>query len=220
MQKKVEDALTALEEAKKVNPAVEISYRTWRDVCREGLLQDKDEKVSKACELYVKNNPKYEGKAGGDYVAKALQEIRAGVLVSEAQTFIRQEKVEDALAALEEAKKLHSAVKISDKIYADLCWSGVLEDKAQLVLEACEISANNNPEHGGMRDSRGVARAMTGNLEGVIQDFKHYVEWAPSRNRPQARIDRRKRWIEQLNNAQNPFSGPNRKKVIAELKDE
>jgi tetratricopeptide (TPR) repeat protein len=197
--------------AKTKEIATNIVKRRVRTLVQRGNLEE----VEKNYQQLLALNP--ESKF--DPEDRARQEI-AKALIYKAETFVRQKKVEDALTTLEEAKKLHSAVKISDEIYAELCWSGVLEDKAQLVLEACEISVKNNPEHGGMRDSRGVARAMTGNLEGVIQDFKHYVEWAPSRDRPQARIDRRKRWIEQLDNGKNPFSGPNREKVIAELKDE
>ena len=75
-----------------------------------------------------------------------------------------------------------------------------------------------DPENGSYRDSRGIARAMTGNLEGVISDLKVYVEWAPKNKRPQKRIDRRKKWIEQLKKGENPFSPENRDTLLEQLK--
>ncbi len=61
---------------------------------------------------------------------------------------------------------------------------------------------------------------MTGELEGVAADFQAYVDWARSARRPNDRIVRRKSWIEQLDSGANPFSRPNRTRLLKELRDE
>ena len=197
--------------AKLKKKAARVFERRALRLAQRGNLEEVEANYQQAFKLNpsLKYNPR----------DKARQEI-AKVLIYKTDDFLRQYKVEDALANLAEAKKVDPGVEISNRTWADLCWKGVLQDQADKVLDACEQAVKNAPENGGMRDSRGVAKAMTGNLESVIEDFEAYVEWAPGQKRPQSRIDRRKRWIEQLNNDQNPFSGPNREKVLEELRAE
>jgi regulator of sirC expression with transglutaminase-like and TPR domain len=38
-------------------------------------------------------------------------------------------------------------------------------------MDACERAVALAPDDGQIRDSRGLARAMTGNIEGAIEDF-------------------------------------------------
>ena len=63
----------------------------------------------------------------------------------------------------------------------------------------------------------GVARAMSGNIDGAVEDFKAYVLWAPHNKRPQHRIDRRQRWIDQLQKGMNPFDEPHRAEELKAL---
>ena len=58
-----------------------------------------------------------------------------------------------------------------------LCWFGSLFGHPDMVLDACnqatELSHEQNYEH---RDSRGFARALTGDIDGAIEDFQFYVD--------------------------------------------
>jgi hypothetical protein len=56
-------------------------------------------------------------------------------------------------------------------------WHGNLEGQAAKVLNACEQAVKLNSEYGRYRDSRGLARALTGNIEGAIEDFQASVNW-------------------------------------------
>ncbi|MEM9507629.1 MAG: hypothetical protein AAGA16_08060, partial [Cyanobacteria bacterium P01_E01_bin.35] len=62
-------------------------------------------------------------------------------------------------------------------------------------------------------DSRGLAKALTGNTQGAVKDFQTYVN-SPESN--QESRNRRKQWIESLSTGQNPFTDD----VLEELKNE
>jgi WD40 repeat protein len=147
---------------------------------------------------------------------KARQEA-SKALVREAEAALRNKRVGAALSSLLKAHSVFPDVKINNRILADICWQGVLQNKAELVLETCERSIKNDPDHGGNRDSRGVARAMTGDVDGAVDDFNAYVLWAPTVGRPQHRIDRRQRWIDQLQKGMNPFDDPHRAEELKAL---
>lgn len=53
----------------------------------------------------------------------------------------------------------------------NLCWNASLWGLAEDVMFACETAVTMDPEHGSYQDSRGLARALTGDFEGAIEDF-------------------------------------------------
>lgn len=59
-----------------------------------------------------------------------------------------------------------------------VCWYGSLTGLAAEVMPACERAVALAPEDGGIRDSRGLACALTGDLEGARKDFEFAVPWA------------------------------------------
>ena len=107
----------------------------------------------------------------------------------------------DALAAYAEAHALDS-LTISAGSWNTLCWFGSLWGHATEVLAACERAVALAPEHGGIADSRGLARALTGDVAGAIEDFQTFVAWVPDE---QLRAQRQG-WIEALGAGENPFT--------------
>ncbi|MEO1067611.1 MAG: tetratricopeptide repeat protein [Cyanobacteria bacterium J06638_6] len=67
---------------------------------------------------------------------------------------------------------------------------------------ACEKAVALAPEHGGIIDSRGLARALTGDTQGAIADFQAFVEWT---NNEDSKAQRQE-WIEALKQGENPFT--------------
>jgi hypothetical protein len=114
---------------------------------------------------------------------------------------VRQGLVEEGLAFFEEAQSLDDALTISAENYNTICWFGALWKFAVQVFPACEEAVALEPEHGGIADSRGVARAMTGDFEGAIEDFQFFIEW----NGFGPESDLRQQWIEELEAGRNPF---------------
>lgn len=86
-----------------------------------------------------------------------------------------------------------------------LCWTGSLAGQAAEVLSACERAVELAPDHGGYRDSRGLARALTGDYAGAIEDFKFYVVWSNENGLSDSRVSKREAWIAALEAQRNPF---------------
>ena len=76
---------------------------------------------------------------------------------------------------------------------------------------ACEKAVALSPKDGLVFESRGLARALTGDIEGAIADFQVYVEWTSNeKNKAQ-----RQEWIKALQAGENPFTD----EVLQELRD-
>lgn len=92
--------------------------------------------------------------------------------------------------------------------YNALCWfSSLLGHAEEVVDTACQESINlaTQDEAGqdriaGYRDSRGVARALTGDFSQAIEDFEFYIEYGGYYS-----TDRRE-WIDPLKNGENPLT--------------
>jgi hypothetical protein len=84
----------------------------------------------------------------------------------------------------------------------EICWAGALLGRAHAMLPYCE-SAAARAKSAYIVDSRGLARALTGNFTGAIEDFEVYI--ADSSTGSSTKRDRalRREWIAQLraNNA-------------------
>jgi len=82
-----------------------------------------------------------------------------------------------------------------------VCWNGSLNGYASHVLEYCEHAVKLKPEDANIRDSRGLARALTGDFQGAINDFQYYVDISNGSN-----AKRRGQWIIELQAGRNPFT--------------
>ncbi len=79
-------------------------------------------------------------------------------------------------------------------------------------MNACDQAVAPDRMHGDRRDSRGLARARTGDFEGAIEDFQAFMEWTDD---DEARAQRRK-WIYTLNAGDDPFTP----EVLEQLRSE
>jgi WD40 repeat protein len=85
-----------------------------------------------------------------------------------------------------------------------MCRRGSLDGFAAEVLSACEraVSLASLP---GFRDSRGLARALTGNTSGAIEDFGAFVDWSKENGQYDTLGKEREGWIASLKQGKNPF---------------
>lgn len=95
--------------------------------------------------------------------------------VDEGNSRLQEQKFKEALADYTEALKLDPKVEIPANSWNALCWDGSLQKQAADVLPACEQAVAFAPEDGNIRHSRGLARALTGNYQGAIEDFEAYI---------------------------------------------
>jgi WD40 repeat protein len=86
-----------------------------------------------------------------------------------------------------------------------VCWLGAVHGAFAEVMIACERAIaldNDNPNY---RDSRGLARAQTGDIAGAIEDFRAYVATDKKDSKMANRQSRRRSWIQALEAGRDPF---------------
>ncbi|ERT08858.1 TPR repeat family protein [Lyngbya aestuarii BL J] len=121
---------------------------------------------------------------------------------SEGRDLAGNGKIDEALAQFEKAQKLDADLKIDASSWYTLCWNGSLNKQAEKVMFACENAVKLAPKDEDYINSRGIARALTGDFDGAIKDFEMFVEWTnDEENKAQ-----RKGWIESLKKGENPFT--------------
>ncbi|MBL8160978.1 MAG: hypothetical protein JNJ61_03265 [Anaerolineae bacterium] len=89
-----------------------------------------------------------------------------------------------------------------------VCWFGSLYGYADVVLSACERAVSLAPLNGSFVDSRGLARALTGDIEGAISDFQYYADWSQVYGFFEPSGAQRAEWVVQLTAGENPFNDP------------
>ncbi|NJN14006.1 MAG: ribosome assembly protein 4, partial [Richelia sp. RM1_1_1] len=123
-------------------------------------------------------------------------------LVSKASEFVEEKKIKEAITAYQQAQKLDPQVEINADAWDTLCWQGSLQEFAALVMFACEKAVKLAPDDSNIRDSRGLARALTGNYQGAIADFEAFI--AETENK-ESKAQRRG-WVKVLREGKNPFT--------------
>jgi tetratricopeptide (TPR) repeat protein len=115
------------------------------------------------------------------------------------ENYLKNQNFEQAYLNIRMAAKLEPDNAGSQN---NLCWYGSLTGHAREVMDACERAVALSPNAGYIRDSRGLARALTGDYEGAIEDFQYFIRTADGSVEED---ERRRDWILQLQNGENPF---------------
>jgi WD40 repeat protein len=111
----------------------------------------------------------------------------------------------EALTLVARVVELNAVAEIPPPAWDRLCWEGSLAGHAGELRDACGYAVAAAPDDGLFHDSRGLARALTGDLAGAAADFKAFVAWAPTRGIDEARVARRREWIAALEGGRSPF---------------
>ncbi|NJO15389.1 MAG: hypothetical protein HC877_06475 [Thioploca sp.] len=136
--------------------------------------------------------------------------IYAPELVEQGEGLAREGQIDKALAQFQEALVLDSSLKISADSWNRLCWNGSLDGYANKVMNACERAVELAPKNGRIRDSRALARALTGDIQSAIEDFQFAIENYGSEKFKKER----QAWVAALQRGKNPFT----KEVLEELR--
>ena len=80
-----------------------------------------------------------------------------------------------------------------------------MHDRAADVLDYGEKAVELEPNQRIYIDTRGLARALTGNVNGAIEDFQAVLDSGHFDNREPLK-QKRQRWVEVLRAGQNPFT--------------
>ena len=126
-------------------------------------------------------------------------------LLKETEELTKQGKITSALETLAKVQRLEPAAEIPADTWYRLCWFGSLWEAATEVMHACEKAVELFPDNGIVHQGRGLARALTGNFAGAVEDFNMYLEWAPKNNQSEEDISLRQQWTEALKAHQKPL---------------
>lgn len=131
--------------------------------------------------------------------------LEALAVAQDARKLAGQGAIVEALEGVERADLMVPSYGTPASVLAEVCQRGVVLGYAPEVLSACEravsMEAGQTP---GWRNSRGIARAVTGDIDGAIEDFEFFVQWIQEGN-PSA-AETRRQWIEALRAGENPFT--------------
>lgn len=132
-------------------------------------------------------------------------------MLEKGSELVQEGKVKKAIASYQQAEKI-DPTQITARNWNTLCRYGSLRKKAADVIFACEKAVALDPKDGYVVDSRGLARALTGDLKGAITDFQVYIEWTNNEDNKAQRQD----WIKALQAGENPFTD----EVLKSLRNE
>jgi tetratricopeptide (TPR) repeat protein len=213
---KIQEAIAAYTEAQTLNPNLrdidpiaEAHRVAASELFQKGSQLATEGKIQEAVAAYEEAKALDPKRSDLDPAMEAHKWVAQGLL-QKAKRSAQNGKIQDAIAAFEEAKTLDLTLKRSVQTWAMLCWYGSLEGYAAEVLHACEQAVVLAPENGRSRDLRGLARALTDNITGAIEDFQAFVEWTYDEE-DKALV---KGWIEALREGENPFTD----EVLKELR--
>lgn len=133
----------------------------------------------------------------GERAARRGEElIRAGK-TNEGLTLLKE-----AQSSLSEAQKLGGTNEIGVELWNRIGWLGSIWGESGDFLYASDQAVARDPSRPETRDTRGVARALSGQLAGALEDFEAFVKTAEAGELKSRRL----RWIEALRKGQNPFT--------------
>jgi tetratricopeptide (TPR) repeat protein len=117
-----------------------------------------------------------------------------------------QGEIEEAIERYETAVNLAPDFRTPVGTLNAYCWFGSLYGHASEVLPYCDEAIQAAPEAFAVRDSRGLARALTGDFAGAIEDFQFFVERAAGAGYSAQTIQQRRGWIVDLKAGRDPFT--------------
>lgn len=228
-QEDYSQALTDYNTALSLDPAASaiLTYRGWA-YFKAGNLAKASADYDKAVELSPESGFVFarrawfhskQGKVAEAYAdydhALTVDPKNAGWLSLRAFESFRMDNTVQAIGDFKRALEIDAE---SGTALNNLCWTISLGLKWQDTAssEICQKAVEKDTRNGNFRDSRGLARALHGDVEGAIADFQDFVEWSKRHGMYTEYGKKREQWIIALQGGRNPFDTS----VLRALRDE
>jgi hypothetical protein len=127
-------------------------------------------------------------------------------LIDAATSRVDADDIEGALDLVEQVDELGGTGEIPASAWSRLCRAGALAGVPAEFSDVCERAVAMAPDDGPAHDNRGLARALTNDLPGAVEDFELYVAWARQHGADAEQIARRETWIAELKAGRNPLT--------------
>ncbi|MGI8502631.1 MAG: pentapeptide repeat-containing protein, partial [Hassallia sp.] len=129
----------------------------------------------------------------------------AKVSLNQGISLVKEGKAKEAQKAFKQALSYDPSLNDSAEYWNSICWVGSLHGHAKGVLRYCEKAVTLDPDNKRYQDSRGLARVLTGDLVGALEDFRAAVDSGVLDDSEDVKR-RRLRWIEALELGNNPLT--------------
>ncbi|MDZ8264194.1 pentapeptide repeat-containing protein [Nostoc sp. ChiQUE01b] len=120
-------------------------------------------------------------------------------------SWVKEGKIKEAQEAFKQAQIFDPSLINSAEFWNSICWVGCLHGYAKNILSICEKAITLDPDNKRYQDSRGLARVLTGDLAGALEDFQAAVD-SGTLDYLNDMKRRRLRWIEALKSGNNPLT--------------
>ncbi|MBW4477357.1 MAG: hypothetical protein KME54_10865 [Tolypothrix brevis GSE-NOS-MK-07-07A] len=174
-----------------------------KQLARQGDINDAVAKLKQAQRIQPKIdiNPDIDGVQNNP--EKVAQDFYIAGLIDEAEEQLKQDEYRKAQAVYKRIENLKPTKENLAKSENSFCRQASLQGYVKNVVnDACEKAVKLAPNNANIRDSRGLARALTGNFQGAIEDFQVFIE---STNDADAK-ELREAWVKDLQAGNNPFT--------------
>ncbi|MBH8551322.1 pentapeptide repeat-containing protein [Nostocaceae cyanobacterium CENA357] len=129
----------------------------------------------------------------------------AAASLSQGISWVEEGKIKEAQEAFKQAQIFDPSLINSAEFCNSICLVGCLHGYAKNVLPICEKAVTLDPDNKNYQDSRGLARVLTGDLVGALEDFQAAVNSGAIDYSEDVK-QRRLRWIEALKSGNNPLT--------------
>jgi WD40 repeat protein/energy-coupling factor transporter ATP-binding protein EcfA2 len=127
----------------------------------------------------------------GTEMAQIAGKPMAPFLAARADSMARQFRLDVAIATMDSALTFDSTAVDANQLNS-LCWFGSLRRMAARVLPYCNRAVRLSPGSTNIKDSRGLARALNGQVAGAIKDFSLFVD---DENNAENLRNKRREWM-------------------------
>ena len=199
-------AIERLIEAKAIDLTLsfepEEQAKTWRvqylmetaeELARDGDLSTASQRLAEAQEL--------DATLEFDPQVRA-EELAVEPYLREGERLAEEGNVNGAIRAYQQAEARGLEGYVTAQDWNKICRVGSTFAQAEQAMIACQKAVALAPEDGSMIDSRGLARAMSGDLTGAIVDFRSFIQLTSDADA----IAQRQAWIAALERRENPFT--------------
>ncbi|WP_254568137.1 caspase family protein [Oscillatoria sp. HE19RPO] len=199
--KKLDATLNLEPEAEAKRLAVPVLLEAGKDFAGQGEYNEAVAKFQQALTL----DPTLD-------LEPEAERLAVPVLLARGEQGVKDKQYKAAVEAYTTAQNIDATVEISAQTWNNLCWYGSLGGEAGAVMPACEQAVTLEPEDAVHRGNRGIAKALTGDKEGAIQDFQAFIEL----NENEATDEQAQGYINALRAGENPFTDAEIKRLLGE----
>lgn len=201
----------------------DVDFTSWQTIaCSIAAMNSQDRELTR--EKIRRNKSDSDG-------ASSDSNICPEVLLEDSYEARLQGNEVDASKLLSKATNLAlnspSSLFTSSSFTNNVCWENLMLGNTHDALLVCKKAIERAPrdETDFYRDSLGVAKAMGGDMEGAVAEFRAFLKWKdrfveyldPTHRRiMESRAAKREKWIETLLQGRSPFD----RKTIEELNRE